>query len=50
MQNGRLDKIISGILESSSDDLCIFRGVEGHKNFVVGDHKGALKKYNYNSG
>ena len=50
LEKGRIKKIYQGLLRNNDDDITIFKSVEQNKKFVIGDHRGGLNIFNFNSG
>ena len=50
LEKGRIKKIYQGLLRNNDDDITIFKSVEQNKKFVIGDHRGGLNMFNFQSG
>ena len=50
LESGRIKKIYKGLLRKSDDEITIFKSVEQNKKFIIGDHRGGLMMFLYNTG
>ena len=50
LETGRIKKIYKGLLRKDDDEITIFKSVEQNKKFVIGDHRGGLMMFLYNTG
>lgn len=50
LETGRIKKIYKGLLRKSDDEITIFKCVEQNKKFIIGDHRGGLTMFHYNTG
>jgi len=50
LERGRIKKIYQGLLRNNDDDITIFKSVEQNKKFVIGDHRGGLNMFNFQTG
>ena len=46
MENGRMKKLFTGLLENEEDDICVFKTYNQFKKFILGDYKGGINIYN----
>lgn len=50
LETGRIKKIYKGLIRKSDDEITIFKTVEQNKKFLIGDHRGGLTIFHYDSG
>lgn len=50
LSDGKIRRILTGLLRDSEDEISTFSSVNQFKNFILADHRGALALHSYSTG